>query len=1186
MENRSITRHAKGFALVITLSLMILLTVIAVGLLGLSAISLNTASQSEAMATARSNARMAVMLAIGDLQKTAGTDRAITAPASIIDDQQPSEITGVWSPWDPGGSSSPRNKGARDGKFKQWLVSTVDGTGTDNPGRPPVAAAGSAGSVALLGNGSLGSLANQSIHLPTTRVVNNKEISGLAWAVIDEGVKSRVDLYHDGETDPSWTNVTRVAAPPTDGAKTLPGWEQFTIAKTDNGKLITVNTLSLNGTVKRNDVALCDPDITVSSNSLMTDPVNGGVKKDLSLFCSRGLSADEQKARLYNYARVIGDSVPSDPYLSLLANYHQLYKRLGQREGNASPGPYEIAAHLPDKYTPPDKFNPYDNSNGQGPTVVNRAAVPEPVLVPSVVRVDIIFSMIATDTHGPWISHFPDRPYEMHLQFLPVVTLHNPYSVPLKFEGMHIAFRNLPVGFNFVIDGQPVSTRLVAVNQMFIDFDSNDSTNQVFSFNLAPSISGGSTVMTLLPGQTKLFGTPGVPSNWTWDDEVAANGGQGGYLFDYGNQYTNDQVTAHPISITPKLMTQFPGGGGYCIDWVNPRPVQTPQGQTMGLGAGMIGILPTQSVAVQFGPYVPAAAMDVNGDGSMAVEIDLVNSGQRVKAGALVVKYGTQQRLNDILSQGTSVRFPTVRNFPEMIPKPNVDPPLTAGDIHELGITPINDYQHARQFMIFSLAAKTTLESFIPAKTLVAGNPTNNVVTMDLRANKDPAGAVPIEMVMMPIRSIGSAAIEDNRNLEEGYFFSGNGSFNGTPRATLYEFPVAPLESLAQFRHANLAGSGYMPSVTYTVGESNANPDIGTAATRATWTDGSVMLDHTFLSNEALWDSYFLSTAADQSGPLFGATTKSYTDLLKDFFDGKGKLLNERFVPYNHESTTVPAEVGKTTAGNDSYTKLAAYLMLSGGFNVNSTSENAWQAVLAALDGAAVETVQGVDPAKDNTYPVPRVRRPSDLNMDGGTQGANTHQIHWQGYRRLTKTQTAQLAKEIVTEVRNRGPYLSLADFVNRRIGADSDPETVKGALQAAIDRTSINDAILKAEGKALAAKDVASNGYKSVQAGIGNTAANAPGVISQGDVLSAIGSRIAVRSDTFRVRGYGEARDPTGTKVLAKAWCEVIVQRVPDFVDPSDRSDAEFAKLGPVNQKFGRHYQIMSFRWLVPKEV
>mgnify|MGYP000172616199 CR=1 FL=1 len=47
-----------GFALIVTLSLMILLTVIAVGLLSLASISLRSSSQSSSMATARANAAL------------------------------------------------------------------------------------------------------------------------------------------------------------------------------------------------------------------------------------------------------------------------------------------------------------------------------------------------------------------------------------------------------------------------------------------------------------------------------------------------------------------------------------------------------------------------------------------------------------------------------------------------------------------------------------------------------------------------------------------------------------------------------------------------------------------------------------------------------------------------------------------------------------------------------------------------------------------------------------------------------------------------------------------------------------------------------------------------------------------------------------------------------------------------
>ena len=52
----SARHYQSGFALIITLSLMILLTVIAVGLLTLSSVSIRSASQGDAMAKARANA--------------------------------------------------------------------------------------------------------------------------------------------------------------------------------------------------------------------------------------------------------------------------------------------------------------------------------------------------------------------------------------------------------------------------------------------------------------------------------------------------------------------------------------------------------------------------------------------------------------------------------------------------------------------------------------------------------------------------------------------------------------------------------------------------------------------------------------------------------------------------------------------------------------------------------------------------------------------------------------------------------------------------------------------------------------------------------------------------------------------------------------------------------------------------
>ena len=69
----------RGFALITVLSLLVLLLVVTVGILSLSSISLRGGVHRDAAAVARANARLALMMAIGELQREAGPDQRITA---------------------------------------------------------------------------------------------------------------------------------------------------------------------------------------------------------------------------------------------------------------------------------------------------------------------------------------------------------------------------------------------------------------------------------------------------------------------------------------------------------------------------------------------------------------------------------------------------------------------------------------------------------------------------------------------------------------------------------------------------------------------------------------------------------------------------------------------------------------------------------------------------------------------------------------------------------------------------------------------------------------------------------------------------------------------------------------------------------------------------------------------------
>lgn len=91
-----------------------------------------------------------------------------------------------------------------------------------------------------------------------------------------------------------------------------------------------------------------------------------------------------------------------------------------------------------------------------------------------------------------------------------------------------------------------------------------------------------------------------------------------------------------------------------------------------------------------------------------------------------------------------------------------------------------------------------------------------------------------------------------------------------------------------------------------------------------------------------------------------------------------------------------------------------------------------------------------------------------------------------------------------------------------------------------------------------------------------------APACLSQADILQKLGPVLSARSDTFTIRSYGECRDATG-KVTARAWAEAVVQRTPQALHPDAAGlDPDTTPAG----RFGRRFDIISFRWLTSSEI
>jgi hypothetical protein len=155
---------------------------------------------------------------------------------------------------------------------------------------------------------------------------------------------------------------------------------------------------------------------------------------------------------------------------------------------------------------------------------------------------------------------------------------------------------------------------------------------------------------------------------------------------------------------------------------------------------------------------------------------------------------------------------------------------------------------------------------------------------------------------------------------------------------------------------------------------------------------------------------------------------------------------------------------------------------------------------------------------------------------------------------------------------------------VNRRPDAANDVHQVLGALQAAIDNSGLNNRFTGGGREVTGADFAPMPGSGSVNAEPAPArAVGSAGHFRQAGILTALGSQISVRSDTFVVRACGDHRDKSG-KVQARAYCEAVVQRVPEFLDPSDPPEA--TPDSPVNQRFGRGFRMVSFRWLAPSEI
>ena len=189
-------RRSRGFALLITLTLLAFVVLLLVGLASYTKIETAVAGNFQKQAQARQNAQLALDVALAQLQKHAGPDTRVTATADSVTGvvNQKRYYTGVWDATDAAATPV-------------WLVSgletaTAPSVTTAIPAASQVTLVGpNTDGSAFLANGNPG--ANQvvvplqaltSVGVPGQAGATAATIGRYAWWIGDQGVKAPVAL--------------------------------------------------------------------------------------------------------------------------------------------------------------------------------------------------------------------------------------------------------------------------------------------------------------------------------------------------------------------------------------------------------------------------------------------------------------------------------------------------------------------------------------------------------------------------------------------------------------------------------------------------------------------------------------------------------------------------------------------------------------------------------------------------------------------------------------------------------------------------------------------------------------------------------------------------------------------------------------------------------------------------------
>jgi len=1148
-----------GFALVIALSLMAFVLLLLLSITTLVQVESRSAKTSLQRMKAEQSALLGLQLALGELQKTAGPDQRVTATASIVTNapNQP-HLLGVWKSFTQSNTdTTPIDYSAqKNADFIQWLSSatpankTLRTYPTGDPAVPVVKLVDSETvSAPIDPNDPSNYISASAIEIDSANGIGGS--GKYAWHIFDESQKANLTLNQVNPT----TDAQRIATLGTGGT---PGFQiDATYANLESlSDMDREKILSLDSSV----IAAFNPVaksafhyLTTESKSLLVDVANGGFQKDLSLlFENTTLPSAYENRHIYSESNTPLEPAPTrfagaepmpspDPKWSLLHSHYKLYDEVAIVNGA-----YGVAASNVERDAATEYFD-------------------EQQLLPVVSNAQFIFSMAPQ-------KHTLTPPYVGFLGFWVdvVVTLWNPYDVELRLDAMELEFYRFPLQVEFFRsqDGGATWESASSGNPVHIAYMFNRGNNPTGVENIqdklpyrarisGPNSAAGLNDIILKPGEYKVFGAPKETiynhKNWNYTR---------GLELEEGYDHRSGGVFERYIATNELYQSQCPWPPGKRVQ------IQVQEGDIYAVEVSPAKVNRTTSLWPETNDEEIVSYLKIyRGDGGAQSNVSNVDAYEntlnqnRNQVGAIEIDLaGDPSTWSNLPSYGKS-------------------------DMSQLEVTAANNLPHGnatekQPFLIASLRLKTEQDSDLinnsSSSQWLHNGITNQYFTNGLKDDQSENEKThQYEFTWEPMTSWNNIPTVEVDSQDRGYGAAGVTSASGVNYAPFHQIPLAPATSMAQFSHAPLNSGGQVPLTTQVAGNSFASPSVPLDSKSNAGSLGT-HLDHSYMANTTLFDSYFLSTATAQTQAIYG-TSRNLTTVIDEFFDQTQALPNPNFEPATDAAPTVTAA---------DYDTFAQHLYNKGAFNVNSTSEEAWALFLASgsntslpiLDILTASTTL-TDAAASLDSAVSRF-----APMIGDEEAATADgQNRWQGHRRLTAAQITTLAENVVAEVKARGPFQSIAEFVNRRL-IDDTATGNSGALQTAIEKTAIENPALNFNTDF--GLDAPKNNSELTSGSLsGNSSDGAATQIIQADLLNRLAPSITVRGDTFRIRTYGEVTIGTQT---VKAWCEAVVQRSHDFVDVTNPSTTAIddPAMSVTNRTFGRRFNIVSFRWLSESEI